>query len=134
MRSTSSYYIVGAFEDLSFDAFPTHATPIVVERAPNGYRRWSYVIERPYQIRLAEPQGDFRESLNDLFPTKTYHTFAPRRWSAGSQLVILTREHVVVTSSRTNLLLRLAVAVLRRPWSTGYFRRALLTARNALER
>lgn len=124
-------YVIGVYEDFRLDVFPTHAVPIVAERSEHGFRRWSYVIDRPYRLRAVAPMGEFRPSLRALFPVVTFHLCTPQRLHEKSQCIVLSTDHVLVEHRRMAIVARLLIAILIAPPSLGFVHRALRTIRNA---
>jgi hypothetical protein len=124
-------YVVGVYEDFNLDVFPTHALPIVAERSGHGFRRWSYVIERPYRLRAVAPIGEFRHTPALLFPVVTFHLCPPQRLLERSQVIALSKKHVLVEHGRLRIVLRLLLAILANLGNRDFVHRACRTIRNA---
>lgn len=132
MTFDREFRVIGVYEDFRLDVFPTHVAPIVAEWSAQGYRRWSYRIERPYRLRCVAPMGEFHLSPEKLFPVVTFHLCAPQRLQEKSQVIALSKQHVLVEHRRRVIIARLLLAVAPKLASGGFVWRTFRTILNAL--
>ncbi|RJG18457.1 hypothetical protein D4A39_08290 [Alcanivorax profundi] len=133
MWDKGDYYIVGLYEEMVDDIYPTHFTPIIAERKYGLYRRWNYIVKKPYEIELKSPVSSFKENHEDLFPVKTMHYVDPIKLNCRTQVIGLGRDRILASDSKAKLVLNVATSVLTR-WSySGYLDRAMITLRNIVE-
>jgi len=126
------FYIVGAFEGPHIHYFPTHLQPIIAERTPLGFRRWSYAIKNPYEICPCIPVG-LPRPLVGLFPVRSFLLFdTPIPLNTRSQLVALGPNEFIISSSRLSIILWLTRSVLARFRDSQYRKRAWTTIWNSI--
>lgn len=133
MWHKGNYYIIGLYEEMKDDIYPSHFTPIIAEKKSSSFRRWSYTIEKPYKIKLSGAVGLFKDSHEELFPVKTLHYIDPIRLNCKTQVVALGRDKILVSDSRSKLILQVILSVLTRRPGLGYLERAIKTIKNIIE-
>lgn len=129
------FYIVGAFETPTLQYFPTHLQPIIAERIDQRFRRWSYVINDPYEISPCSPMGEFK-SIECLFPVNSFLMLnKPAPMRKHSQLVALGANDFLISSSRIVVTFRLILLLIRRCRYNDkqYRRRIWITLCNSFE-
>jgi hypothetical protein len=130
--SAREFYIVGAFESPRLCYFPTHLQPIIVEKKPSGFQRWSYSIEKPYSIKLHATVGLVRP-IGELFPIKSFIFLdLPVRLHRKTQLIALSQSSFIVSRSRMIIVLKLIVAILARFPDMYFAKRACKTIYNSV--
>ncbi|RYU42116.1 hypothetical protein ERW49_18230 [Aliivibrio finisterrensis] len=128
----NEFYVVGVYENLQHDIFPTHLSPIIVERTELGFRRWHYKILSPYGIEPMKPIGEFHETLIGLFPYPSYSFIEPRKVTIKSQIVGFSHKEIFVESNRLFMIYNLLKSVLRNYKKFNYLKRAKFTLFNII--
>ncbi|WP_188008052.1 hypothetical protein [Photobacterium damselae] len=133
MWHKSDFYIIGLYEDMKGDIYPSHFTPIIAEKKLNLYRRWTYSIKKPYRIELCSAMGSFKETPEDLFPVKTLHYLNPIKLNCKTQVVALNCDRILISDSKSKLIIQVLGAVLTKKPELGYLIRVMKTIKNIIE-
>lgn len=133
MWHNSKYYIIGLYEELEGNIYPSHFTPIIAEKKNGLYRRWKYSIKFPYQIELSSPVGGFKGTHEELFPVKTFHYIAPIRLTSRTQVIAISRDRILASENRTELVFQVMKSAIMRKPDIGYLHRAFITIKNIIE-
>lgn len=133
MWHESKYYVIGVYEDLEDHIYPSHFNPIIAEKRGGLYRRWNYLIKLPYQIQLDSPVGTFKENHEELFPVKTLHYITPVELCSKTQVVALSRDRIVVSKNKTELILQIIKSAMTKKTDIRYLYRSVRTIRNIIE-
>ncbi|WP_333918305.1 hypothetical protein [Vibrio crassostreae] len=133
MWHKSDYYIIGLYEEMRDDIYPSHFTPIIAEKKLNLYRRWTYTIQKPYKIELCSAMGSFKETPEKLFPIQTLHYIYPVKLNCKTQVVALSRDKILTSDSKSKLILQVLMSVLARKPELGYLIRSIKTIHNIIE-
>jgi hypothetical protein len=133
MWHKNDFYIIGIYEEMKDDIYPSHFTPIIAEKNLNLYRRWTYTIKKPYKIELCSAMGSFKETPEKLFPVKTLHYVYPIKLNCKTQIVALSRDKILTSDSKSKLILQVLASVLTKKPELGYLIRAIKTIKNIIE-
>ncbi len=133
MWHKSDFYIIGLYEDMKDDIYPSHFTPIIAEKKTGLYRRWNYTIKKPYRIELCCAMGAFKETPEKLFPVKTLHYLHPVKLNCRTQVVALSRDKILVSDRKSKLIIQVLGSILTKKPKLGYYNRVIRTIRNIIE-
>lgn len=133
MWHNNKYYIVGLYEELEENIYPSHFTPIIAEKKDGLYRRWKYSIKFPYQIELSCPVGSFKDTHEELFPVKTFHYIAPIRLTSKTQVIAISRHRIIASENRAELVFQVMKSAIMRKPNIRYLHRAFKTIKNIIE-
>jgi hypothetical protein len=126
------FYVIGAFEAPSLSYFPTHLQPIIAEKTGLGFRRWSYIIEKPYGLTPKAMVGSVRP-IGDLFPIRSFLLLeSPVRMHRRTQVIALSERNFIISKSKVMIVLRLVMAVLARFWDISFAHRTWKTIWNSI--
>lgn len=133
MWHKSKFYVIGLYEELVEDIYPSHFTPIIAEKKDGLFRRWSYSIKFPYQIELSSPVGSFKKNHEDLFPVKTLHYITPIELTSKTQVIAISHQIILISDNKTNLVFKIMGSALMRKPDIRYLYRTVKTIRNVIE-
>ncbi len=133
MWHKTKYYIVGVYEDLEDNIYPSHFNPIIAEKKDGLYRRWNYSIQFPYQIKLNSPVGTFKKNYEELFPVKTLHYIKPVELSSKTQVIALSRDRIIASENKAKLVFQIMKSALTSKTDIRYLHRAVRTIKNIIE-
>lgn len=126
-----NFFLVGVYEDFEHVIFPTHVSPIIVELASKGYRRWNYRVCKPFRIELETPIGTYKSSIDSLFPKPSYQLVPLKNIKSKSQVIAISKEKVIVEQSHVVIALKLITYLIINFKDKGYIERAWLTLKNS---
>lgn len=132
MWKKGEYYMVGLYEEMRENIFPSHFNPIIAEKKGGLFRRWSYSIHFPYKLKLGNPIGEFKNH-EELFPVKTLHYVDPIKISSKTQVIGLSKERILISESRSKLVFFIVISMVKPKVDFSYLRRAVRTIKNIIE-
>jgi hypothetical protein len=126
----TNLYAVGVYETPQQEILPTHVSPILAEKKHGKFRRIIYVIKIPYEIFVIEAIGKWVDSVEEMFPVKSYIFFAPKPFRHNSQVILISKSKIIVEKSKILLLIYLTISMLNNIRDMNYMKRSLRTIIN----
>ncbi|KXF82215.1 hypothetical protein [Enterovibrio coralii] len=127
------YYAIGLYEEMAFDIFPTHLSPIVVEKSELGYRRWQYKIKCPYEIVFISPIGGYKSTIEELFPYPSYSFIKPKLIDKSCQIIAFSKDDIYIGSNKVEMIFSILKSAVINFSNAGYIKRCGVTLVNVFQ-